>query len=826
MLAALADNGLETMSGGKLQASLLQKQMPSPLIRCALKSSDGSIWCGTDHNGLVRFLNGKAKIFTVHDGLTSNIIQTLCEDRQGRIWIGTTNGITYFDGKRFYSFTRADGLPSADVRALFFDREDNLWVGDGTQLIRFADTDLTPYTITSGSSILTILGGCVSEGGGFWCATNQGLWCVNRGTSLPYEHKSGWPSGSLRGVLPGPDHTVWVWKRDTVTTLEQFSDGPGGSADGAPLRKIVVPSPPRGQRVFDVTGDTVTMIGDDAWLEATPGRKMVSRPGKFGFVFDAQRAPDGVLWVGCDEGLFRLANDRVEKITALPAGMKVIAVDPEVSSDILFVTETEIGHYSHGVARLYGERQGLPACHPFQIRRDTSGDIWVGYEYGIYRVRAADIAALDAGSLKKLRVDNYQASDGIQSAPADTLVPGRTKDGSLWFMGSTGVTRVEPHKLTVDMRLAPVVIQDITLDGEHLTPGQFTTAPPGLGSLNIRFGALSYAAPEKICFKYRLEGFERKWTETGSRRLVTYNSLPPGQYRFQVQACNEDGVWNETGAWVSFDLQPHFYETFWFRAVIALLLIGLICLIMHYRMEQIRARNYLLETQVAKRTIELQSANKQLLEIQAELENQKDELENQNEELITMQEELAHANELLVGLASTDGLTGLKTHRTFQERLAEEWECIGRTGRPLSVILLDIDHFKHFNDTYGHPGGDEVLRGVARLLEENTRPSDIVARYGGEEMAIIAPETDASAAYILAERLRSAMEAAQWPFERVTASFGVSTSCPAMVNQTNLVADADAALYVSKVTGRNRVSHTAIVAGSPTAATDQAGFTG
>lgn len=167
-------------------------------------------------------------------------------------------------------------------------------------------------------------------------------------------------------------------------------------------------------------------------------------------------------------------------------------------------------------------------------------------------------------------------------------------------------------------------------------------------------------------------------------------------------------------------------------------------------------------------------------------------------------EELAQANAQLRRLATTDGLTGLSNHRTFQEALAKEFRLSHRSDRPLSLALLDVDHFKAFNDAHGHPAGDEVLREVAAALKATARASDVAARYGGEEFAILLPDTDVVGAWDAAERIRLAIADHPWAKDAVTASLGIATLEPADVDPSALVARADRALYAAKASGRNR----------------------
>ncbi len=198
------------------------------------------------------------------------------------------------------------------------------------------------------------------------------------------------------------------------------------------------------------------------------------------------------------------------------------------------------------------------------------------------------------------------------------------------------------------------------------------------------------------------------------------------------------------------------------------------------------------------------ASEQRLLDYNIVLEFQKQEMEKANAELAQM-------NHRLEALATLDGLTGLKNHRVFQERLAEEFGRAIRYGTSLSLVMLDVDLFKQFNDTFGHPAGDEVLKAVAGLLQSAVRECDFVARYGGEEFALILPLTDGEGAFVIAERCRTAIEAAAWDKRPVTASFGVASLSLAMPGYTALLADADELLYVAKADGRNQVASARVV---------------
>jgi diguanylate cyclase (GGDEF)-like protein/PAS domain S-box-containing protein len=184
------------------------------------------------------------------------------------------------------------------------------------------------------------------------------------------------------------------------------------------------------------------------------------------------------------------------------------------------------------------------------------------------------------------------------------------------------------------------------------------------------------------------------------------------------------------------------------------------------------------------------------------------------QKLLTQSRALESANEKLRELAATDMLTGLNNRRAFNDRLNEEVQRTTRYGGTMSLLILDVDRFKQFNDRFGHPSGDDVLKSVAELMNRNARGTDFVARYGGEEFTVILPNTDEQGSVIVAERIRTSIAAAAWDKTPITVSLGATTlpsdfdrKDPKLANGANLIAEADMALYHSKQSGRNRITH-------------------
>jgi diguanylate cyclase (GGDEF)-like protein len=288
-----------------------------------------------------------------------------------------------------------------------------------------------------------------------------------------------------------------------------------------------------------------------------------------------------------------------------------------------------------------------------------------------------------------------------------------------------------------------------------------------------------------VRYRYRLQGFDRGWIDAGSRRAAYYTNLPPGDYVFQAIASNNDGVWNTTGASVAFTIVPNWYESWWFRTLAALLVVGLLAVAYRLRVWRLHERERELTREVAQRTEALRNAN-------AELKR----------------------------LAALDGLTHIANRGAFNERLREALDARVASGAPLAVLMCDVDAFKAYNDTYGHLAGDVALTAVAGALAQVLRPdADLAARYGGEEFAVLLAGCDASAAAVVAQRMLEAVRALAIEHRcsdaapHVTISVGIAAVMPKTAQSPEqLLRSADEALYRAKAAGRDRI------AGAPTPA--------
>jgi diguanylate cyclase (GGDEF)-like protein len=304
----------------------------------------------------------------------------------------------------------------------------------------------------------------------------------------------------------------------------------------------------------------------------------------------------------------------------------------------------------------------------------------------------------------------------------------------------------------------------------------------------LRYTALGLRAPERVTFRYLLEGYDADWVKAGTSRVAHYTKLAPGTYTFRVMATNEDGVPSNGEARLGVTVDPRWFETWWARLLAVALIAAAVWGAMRLRLAALRAR----------KNEELARAYEDVRRIAAELED--------------TNKQLAVTNVRFRALSYVDGLTGVANRRRFDEALEEACVMAGEQGEPVSLVLIDLDHFKMLNDSQGHQDGDEALRAVAALLAERTETrGGLAARFGGEEFAWLLPGVALDAAKSEAETFRRMVRDAAIRHDGleggvVTASLGVSSNVGmTAVTPLSLVAAADAALYRAKSGGRDRV---------------------
>ena len=486
-------------------------------VFCLCGDREGSLWLGLEASGLARLRLSQFSVLSTDQGLASDSMRTVFQDRRGDLWIGTSIGLARWSEGRVVNFGEAEGLPTRPVSAVGEDQDGIVWAAAGGDLYRIRD------------------GRAVRD--------------------------AGWPHvQDIKTIYRDWKNRLWV----------------GTASDGLFLRE----------------GDRWTGLHAQDGLASNQVR---------GLVLDRS----GALWVATlGGGVCRYLDGRFTTFTERDglANDRVAAVFEDDEGAIWFGTRNGLSRFAAGRFTTYRARDGLPTDYVSSMLDDGAGAFWFSCDNGLFTVPKADFRDFAAGKIRALRAQSFGLRDGLLSLAfgAGTQPNAwRTTDGRLLFASLKGLVAVGVGHSAPNAVVPPVHIESVLIDKRSHPPGQALTVPPGSREVEIRFTALSLIAPEKVLFKYRLEGFDPDWVEAGTRRFAYYANLPAGSYRFRVIACNNDGLWNETGDAATFTLTPFFYQRGWFYALSLLLLAGLIGAIHELRVLRLKARERELQRRIA-----------------------------------------------------------------------------------------------------------------------------------------------------------------------------------------------------------------------------------
>ena len=550
------------------------------LTQAVFEDHSGNIWVGTYSGGVDR-LRSEAKPFRVHrhqagdvNSISEDRIAGLAFDRAGRLWAATVNGLNCFDGKRWTRYLHQPddpgSLPSDDLSTVATAPNGDVWTGTNYGgLYRFDQQRFHSYPTSS--------------------------------SSLPMPN--GWQSSTgfqINSILPDDHGGIWIGARaygidylqgDRFRHYNPQDAQPGVSAQ--PTTNAVFGFLAHDDTVWFAT-ETSGLVRFDPRTERFTAFQAPSEhpdmPQSFHCIVDGG---DNTIWIGAADGLLKFDRQ------------------------------------SQRFVRQYTTAQGLPHSAVTTIVRDRRNHLWVGTANGL--------ADFDPEA-ETFRV--YEKPDGLPSNVFSQRTGALGPDGRVYFGTRAGVVDFAPDELHDNPVPPPVVLTELRWIGQRpkgqlgsyadavLNVGASVRVAPGQLGFTLKFSALDFSAPEKNRYRYRLEGWDTGWNPTNSReRSATYTALPPGAYTFRVQASNADLVWNQTGASVHIVVEPHVWQTVWFRLVLGGAAIALVAGALQWRLRSVRQRNAALERQVSLRTAELrqevsvrQSAEEALRESHAELE--------------------------------------------------------------------------------------------------------------------------------------------------------------------------------------------------------------
>ena len=769
-------NGVIHWHDGHAETLDTTRGLPTNAVYCLAVDSAGTLWAGTQ-DGVVRYRDGRFEREPRLAALDGKRIHAMLGDRDGNLWLALLDaGLCRLDAHQFECDETLPGIAGETVRSMFEDREGSLWLGTTTSGIhRFSNSKLV--TVTGAMASNAIRAAHEDRAGTLWIGTDGAgiARYENRRLEAATAINAELSGLSIRAIASDAAGNLWVGGVKGASRIA--ADGSVrnfGIDDGVPGTVVFAFAPSRAggmwvaalQGVAHVDGDTVTAVegtrGDDV-------RALYEDGG-------------GRLWIGERSGLRCLHDGTLDQCgtNGLP-GMSVFAFHPEADGDLWLGTSIGLMRVRDGNVRAYTQRAGFYGDPVFEILDDDDGHFWMSSNRGIARLARADLDALDSGAVAQVEPTWYGKNDGMLSSQANgaSQTPAvRTRDGRLWFGTANGVVVADPAQPLLNTLAPKVAIERVLVDGKDIDPDRANRIGPGAGRIELRYAGMSYVAPAAVQYRYQLEGFDKDWIDAGDDRSAYYMNLPGGDYVFHVVASNNDGVWNTQGASTRFTIVPPWYATWWFRSVAACAVLALLLAAYRLRVWRLHERQHQLTREIAQHT-----------------------------------EALREANAKLQRLVALDGLTRIANRGAFDRHLRQAWLSHAASGKPLSVLLCDIDAFKAYNDTYGHLAGDAALTAVAHALSQVMRSGDdLAARYGGEEFAILLAGCDSDGACAMARRALEAVRALAIDHEasdtaaHVTISVGVATAHPVDTQTIDeLLQRADAALYRAKAQGRDRV---------------------
>jgi ligand-binding sensor domain-containing protein/signal transduction histidine kinase len=602
--------GLARLSNGKIRTYTTKDGLSDNYIKCLYPGAGGGIWIGTNEGGLSYLMDGHFTNYGIRSGLSSSTIWSVFEDSAGTLWVGTfDSGLNRLRDGKFTSFAAKDGLPANRVFAVFEDREDNLWIGTGGGLVRLKSGSFTAITSSEGLSSDVVLPVYEDREGAIWVGTNGGgLNRIKDGQITTYTTRNGLSDNFIFSIAEDKQGNLWIATHKGLDRLRNGNVRVFNSRDGLP-----------GTIALCLYRDRqdVLWAGGRLGLSRFDGTRFTTYTTKDGlssdYVTSLYQDNEDTLWIGtAGGGLNRLRDGHFSHLTTK---------DGLSSNTIWSLTgDTEgtlwIGTSGGGLDRFkdskftaYTTRQGLFDDELFKIFADRPDSLWMSSNKGVFRVPRWQLKAYAEGHLASITSIPYGISDGLKDKECNGgFQPAgwQTRDGRLLFPTMKGLAIVDPARMTTNRLPPPVLIERAQIDGLGFDPRKLIRAKPGKGQLEFEFTAPSLVSSDKIRFKYKLEGFDKDWIDAGERRAAFYTNIPPGEYRFTVIACNNDGVWNKTGSSILLTLAPHIYQTRLFVVSCIALIIGLCFGIYRLRINHLKANERQLLLLVEERTQALQ----------------------------------------------------------------------------------------------------------------------------------------------------------------------------------------------------------------------------
>ncbi|MHC1702443.1 MAG: two-component regulator propeller domain-containing protein [Tenuifilaceae bacterium] len=655
-------------------------------VRSIAESKDGSIWFGTLGQGLFQFVDGSFKTFKEKDGLPSDWIYSMYVDDNDNLWIGTGNGLSFFDGKIFKTIPLKN---QNTITGIEKDKYGFLWLGTINGLYRIDPITLKYEFLSSENGLINdfINDILLDIEGNLWMTNYKGgLSELKGGKFTLYSESSGLP-GKVVNAICEIDSNVFLVAFDNGF-MSKISNGVSTNFGFKSLS---------GKRIRHILKDR----NKNLWISTYSGLLKINSKNEETWYHEETGFPDtqirltfedtkGNIWVGTrNNGLIKTCKDKPHIIFNTSNGLTsnlILSIDEDKNGNILVGTSEGIEGfniiYEDKVQKTFGEKdgffgdivfntftdknnyvwlatnnglscfydgkftnfttkQGLAEDATLDILEDNYGYLWLPFSKGIMRIKKQELLDYIDNKITSVTCRVFDKHDGMKVSECNPTAQSlKARDGSLLFPTIDGIAQIDPSSIPFNNFIPPVIIEDLIVDNVKINKNNYIEFQPGKKRFTFNYTAINLFEPEKVEFKYMLEGFEDEWVDAGSNRTISYTNLTHGNYTFKVIACNNDGVWNNTGSSISFSIEPRFIETIWFYILIIISIVIIVWLSYRARIVQLRNRQKVLERIIEKRTKELVESNRLL-------EHQKNEILSQNIELNQHKEEIQTQTESL-----------------------------------------------------------------------------------------------------------------------------------------------------------------------------------
>jgi signal transduction histidine kinase/ligand-binding sensor domain-containing protein len=556
-------------------------------------ANDGSVWAGMSPRGpgvgLQHHVHGQWESWVTSGFDSSDLrVASLLMDRQGALWVGTVDrGVYRIYRDKAEHFGSAEGLSDDCVYRLYEDREGNIWAATNRGIDRFRDLRVATYSIAEGLCTSEVDAVLAAADGTLWIGGDRALNSLRQDHAFCVTTGKGLPGNQVTSLFEDHEHRLWVGIDNSLTIYEKGGFTPINRRDGTGLGLVTGIAEDVDHNIWVVTGGRrreLIRIADRMVQEELEAPQ-IPAPHK------VAADPRGGIWLGLMNGdLARRREGRME-LFHFDRAQETLVTQVSVGADgsVLGSTWSGLMGWKNGKLQSLTSRNGLPCDAVNAFITDDTGTLWLYMRCGLAAITRAELQKWwdQPDATVKLRV--FDTLDGVQPGIAPFQGSAKTADGRLWFANKSILQMIDPGRLAYNSVPPLVHVEDVIADQKRYAAVAPLRLPAATRNLEIDYTAPLFAIPQRVHFRYRLDGHDADWQEPGTRRQAFYSDLRPGQYRFQVIASNEYGVWSETGASLELSVAPAWYQTTWFKIACFLAALLSIWTVYRLRMRQVAA---------------------------------------------------------------------------------------------------------------------------------------------------------------------------------------------------------------------------------------------